>query len=851
MLTRPLLALALLLTAPATAVAAPTTLPYINGIVYDTLVDGDTLYVGGAFDVAGTAAGPLVLARGDDGSVQRTFPGFGSAGWDEEALIGGLLPDGDGGWYAGGGFSRVNGAQRSAFVHLRADGSVDPAFNPVLRFGVFSLARHGDVLWVNGWAGYEEETPEDERGPRLLAVDARSGATLPMAPTVGAGVTDLALADGRLYVATQGDGVRAFDAATGADTGWQVAAGKKVAAIDVRSGVVYATGAEGVIGYRAADGVALPQAFPSPRKAIDVVTTERAVFVACDCWGEEPSLRAYDRTSGQAIELDSRTFAEHLAAGGGRVYAGGPDGYQAFDGTTGARVPWAVGVRGSRPYRLAVAPDGTVAIGGTNGAVGGATRRNLAAFDMRTGALLPFNPDLDTPYPDKWWETELPKVWSLRKVGDRLFAGGAFTRVGGVARKNLAALDARTGALLPFPESRDVLTALGVADGKLIAGGRALQAFDLGTDTKLPWEAGAEWYVRSIEVVDDTLVVGGSFMYLRFGERVDQRPYLASFRASDLTPSSRFAAEPDGWVYDLQPDGSGGVWVAGDFGHLGDVSSRGIGHLSADGTAEPGLPGTDLEGAGSIALNGSTLYVSDLYEFGGIRYPGTGAMRLSDRSATTFAPGIGGRALTALPSGEVLIGGGFRSTSHNASSGIAWVNPDGTTAVPIGGGDSGTGDTGSPGGSAPEDTGDGGDEAAGGSGGDVTGGAGSGGGDGTGGTSSGGGLVGAGNGGPGGALVGGAPDRGATDGRASIRVSIASRRLAGGTVAVRVSSSTGGRVTVRVRLAGGQRTVLGRATVTLRAGVVRTVKVRLPARAARKTVVAEAGAAASRSVRLG
>ena len=206
------LALALLLAVPATAVAqTPTTVPYVNGVVIDLLVDGDTLYVGGDFTAAGAAAGPLVLARGTDGALVRSHPGFAQIGDAEAMTVDAVLDDGAGGWYAGGAFERVNGAERVALVRLRADGTVDPAFAPRLDADttsskVSALARHGDILWVGGL------NIEGAACSELCALDARTGAELPIDPDRYNGeVTDLDLEAGRLFVASR-TGASAIDA---------------------------------------------------------------------------------------------------------------------------------------------------------------------------------------------------------------------------------------------------------------------------------------------------------------------------------------------------------------------------------------------------------------------------------------------------------------------------------------------------------------------------------------------------------------------------------------------------------------------------------------------------------------
>ncbi|RKQ87707.1 putative pyrroloquinoline-quinone binding quinoprotein [Solirubrobacter pauli] len=859
MVARSLLTVALTLVVTATASAAPARLPYVNGTVSDLLVDGDTLYVGGQFTVAGTAAGPLVLARGDTGALVRTFPGFGKTG-EGDISAEAVLSDGAGGWYVGGGFARVDGEPRHGLVHLLADGSVDRAFSGPPRWGAHVLARHGDVLWLNGWSGYEEETPEAERGPRLLALNARTGAPLAIAPALSSAVTDLDVEDGRLFVSTRRHGVYAFDAATGAATGWHVSAGREVEAIDVDGGVVWATdqapgqesGESDVVGYRVSDGAALPQTFRYAADATDLVATEDFVFIVCDCWRtNQPSLQAYDRDTGQYIDLRAMKTVERVAVGGGRLYAGGPGGYVAYDLATLQRVPWAVDLLDARPRAIAVAPDGTVALAGYNSAVAGAARTNLAAFRLSTGELLPFDPAPLTPLPDWFGPGYAPAVWALEKAGDLLFAAGYFSRAAGVPRKSLAAFDLRTGALVDFPEPRSRLVQdLVVADGKLIAGGEIIEAFDLASRTKLAWEAWPHDAVRALAVVDDTLLAGGEFYAVEMKDGpIVPRKFLAAFHVSDLSPSPRFAAEPSSYVNDITPDGAGGAFLAGYFRVLGAVPSDFVGHLDATGAPEPNFPGSDGYGAGSVVADSSHLYVSGVDGLGGLPRRGSAAIRLADRSVTAFDPGVGGRAMIPLPSGELLVGGDFRSTSHNSSSGIGWFLPDGSTAVPAQGGGTGT-SPGTGGGNGPSPGGGNGN--------------GAGGGDGTGGTlgdaaPDGGTGAGGDTGAADGTNLGGAGRTGASssgepvDARARgsrVRVAFASRRVSRGRVSVRVASPAGGRVTVRVRLASGRRTVLGRATVTLRPSVARVVRIRVAGRAVRRAVVAEAEATVSRAVRL-
>ena len=419
--------------------------------------------------------------------------------------------------------------------------------------------------------------------------------------------------------------------------------------------------------------------FEGVREGLDVVATDDAVFVACQC-NSGPSLLAYDPATGAKRSTDGYAgYVQHLAVGGGRLYvAGGVGGHAAFDLATRTRVPWTAPVIGSQPRALAVGADGTVALGGSNGAVNGALRNDLAAFDLRTGALLPFDPRPDTPnaLPPKF-----PQVQALAKVGDTLYVGGEFTQIAGVARKNLAALDVRTGAALDFPAARGRVFDLAVAGNRLFAGGELLEAYDLGTRTKLAWELGPEYIIRTLATVDDTLFIGGSFLWLDEGSLRHQRKYLAAFRTSDFAPVP--VAEPNGWVYDLLADGAGGVWVGGGFNRLAGVLSDSYGRLDASGVPETGLPAVgEYSTVVGMASDGATLYLLGVDALGGQPRRGSAALRLSDRSVTAFNPGFGAETVLTRPGGEVLFGGAFGWTPNNSAGGVARFPGTGSPPTP-------------------------------------------------------------------------------------------------------------------------------------------------------------------------
>jgi hypothetical protein len=84
------------------------------------------------------------------------------------------IADGEGGWYIGGGFIRVNGQLRKRLAHIRGDGTLDPNWRPEVNgngVSVSSLARIGSRLYVAG------DFDQLDRSPRLHlgAINVRTG----------------------------------------------------------------------------------------------------------------------------------------------------------------------------------------------------------------------------------------------------------------------------------------------------------------------------------------------------------------------------------------------------------------------------------------------------------------------------------------------------------------------------------------------------------------------------------------------------------------------------------------------------------------------------------------------------
>ena len=119
----------------------------VNGDVYSIKRDNCFLYVGGAFNYIGkSATGVAVFSQFSDQMNNRT-PELGDNDYIEVAV-----PDGKGGWFVAGNFSKINKVPRKNIAHIQSDMSVDLRFVP-FSFPVnffYTISCDGDYVYIGG-----------------------------------------------------------------------------------------------------------------------------------------------------------------------------------------------------------------------------------------------------------------------------------------------------------------------------------------------------------------------------------------------------------------------------------------------------------------------------------------------------------------------------------------------------------------------------------------------------------------------------------------------------------------------------------------------------------------------------
>jgi hypothetical protein len=191
----------------------------------------------------------------------------------------------------------------------------------------------------------------------------------------------------------------------------------------------------------------------------------------------------------------------------------------------GSVAPWAPSQSDHAIFGLALS-SGTLYVAGAFSLMNGQPRQALAAFDVATGTLLPWDPHADGSV------SMGPEVWTIVTRGDTVFVGGDFRQVGGQSRICLAAIDARSGLAFPwYPGGANstVLT-MALAGNTLYLGGYFTQfagigrnraaAVDLTTSAVLPWNPNATGpddpygytpRVAAISIRGDIVFIGGLF----------------------------------------------------------------------------------------------------------------------------------------------------------------------------------------------------------------------------------------------------------------------------------------------------------------------------------------------------
>ena len=225
----------------------------------------------------------------------------------------------------------------------------------------------------------------------------------------------------------------------------------------------------------------------------------------------------------------------------------------------------------------------TLFVGGGFTSLFGQPRKNLAAIDANTGALSPFDPAPDYT------------VRGLATLGSTLYAAGDFEHISGLARSEAAAFNGTTlngwNPLVDFYYTPYLAAAgSGVYLGGVQVGFLGVEAVDAVTGEKL-WRVDANAAVKFVAATPTKVYIGGYFTSIGGRDRVFLAEVdAATGQVTDWDP--RLNGELDA----LYSDGTS-VYAGGDFTAAGRVPA---GHFAKLDTTPPE---TTVDGAGRFSSN--------------------------------------------------------------------------------------------------------------------------------------------------------------------------------------------------------------------------------------------------------
>jgi hypothetical protein len=554
--------------------------PGFNNTVSALARHNGVIYAGGSF--TSVTLGPDVFNRTrlvgfDPQTGQFTGPEL-----EVNNTINTLVVDGNR-LYLGGQFTAIDEQPRMrlAAVNL-TDGLLEP-WQPHLSGQVFALLPANGVLYVGG--GFSSLTNNGVVTVRsnFVVLDPLSGDPGPLAPQPTGNVRALALDGTELFLGgdfqTIGAGedrrrLASVDVTTGAVSAFDPDTGSGVFALSVRSHFVLAGGQFSFVK-------------GTPRNR----------------------LAAFDAVQGHLLPWNpnANNTVWALLAAGGDIFAAGQftsigglnrQRLAALDPATGAARPGFFASLNGTGRALAAWND-TLFVGGDFTVVTPAGpsqgRAGLAAVNLATGAVRSnFVANAIVP------AGVTSNLQALVVHRDRVYVAGQFTNVGGLPRRRLAAVDAATGAVLPWaPAVGTNVFALAAFDTNIYLGGEftvvtntsgtavtrnRLAAVSALTGEVTAWNPNANNIVSALRLGGTNLYVGGNFTTIAGQPRqrlAELDPRRNTTNASPWSPAVNAA------VFALAVGDTGRVHAGGAFTAVNTQSRRG--YAAFDRLAPPEL----------------------------------------------------------------------------------------------------------------------------------------------------------------------------------------------------------------------------------------------------------------------
>lgn len=277
-------------------------------------------------------------------------------------------------------------------------------------------------------------------------------------------------------------------------------------------------------------------------------------------------------------------------------------------------------------------------------------------------------------------------VYTTSKLGNVLYLAGYFNTVNGEAHSNVAAVDAVTGATLPWVADASNATvylveatdsAIFILGDFTSVGGNYIPGRFAGLDIstghiKFNVPVG-DGVITTCEPDGDRLYVGGNFSKMGIPVQGIAKLSTTSTVADPSFPRT------DGTVSPVISDGAGGYYIGGSFNYVGGEPHQNLAHILADGAVDPNFNASANSTVWCLATDGTNLFIGgDFTILNGSARNYAGAVLCSNSNLTTWDPNANSGVWTMVYSGSnVYMGGNFTTMKGSSRNYAAAVSTSG------------------------------------------------------------------------------------------------------------------------------------------------------------------------------
>ncbi len=677
--------------------------PSSDAPIRSMIVTNGVAFLAGSFTQLGVNSGGGIVLDVPSGAIDFTQARANGA-------IETVVSDSNGGWYIGGSFTSVGGLTRIGLAHLRSDGTVNPGWVANLNVGstVHAISVAGGSIYLGGTftivAGQSRN--------RIAAIATANAQIQPWNPGVGgSSVRSIAVAGTRILVGgsftNAGNQARlnlaSLDASSGAATGWNPSPDGPVNTLALSGLTLYCGGEFTTMADEPRTNFAVLNSFtgslepvrPAPDGPVAATLLHQNRLYLAGLFNEvggvaRTNLAALDPTTGELLPWTAdvpgaaysiAAVGDTLAVGGDYVRENGGRNFDLFSLTTGASLLGQSLNPAGQVRAVGLSDDGATGfVGGIFTMIDPVLRSGVAAVRVEDGAILPFDPQLQTSVTNS-----RPLVNAIALHDGVLYAGGSFEAAGSSPRTNLVALAPDTGAALDWTShaNGDVET-LFAHDARLFASGRFSSlggagrtnagAVSLTSGEATDWAPGPNAVITTFDVgTNGVLYVGGGFTSIA-GET---RGRLAAFNLDDgtLLPWDPFA---NGTVDAVAVHGEV-VFAGGTFLSVGGAFRTNLAALNPEiGNALEWTANTVGRVRFVRPAGDQLLIAGDFLRVNDVPRSRAAILTLTNGAVEPWNPGFGATVATlGWTDDQVLAGGDFTSVSGPVHLGLAAFRSEG------------------------------------------------------------------------------------------------------------------------------------------------------------------------------